>query len=285
MPGRFEGKVAVLTGAASGIGLGTATRLAAEGARVVLGDVAEEQLAAAVTTIEGVVAASRLRDVAEEQLAAAVDVIGGEAVAAGVRCDVTVEADVEALVAAAVERFGGVDLAVNCAGVGTFSPIADHPVDEWRRIVDICLTGVFLAVKHEARAMRAAGRDGAIVNIASLNARQPGEGMAAYCSAKAGVEMLTRCAAMELGPHGIRVTGVGPGLVDTPLTGFTRDFPMLAERYRANTPLGRTGTVDDVAATVCWLLSDEASWISGDTLYADGAAHTREYPRFFDLLG
>lgn len=260
MAGRFDAKVAVVTGGASGIGLGTAARLAAEGARVVIGDVDAGALPAAV------------------------EAIGGDAVAAGVRCDVTAEADVEALVAAAVDRFGNVDLAVNSAGVGTFAPITEHPVEEWDGVLAICLRGVFLAVKHEGRAMRDGGRGGAIVNIASLNARQPAEGMGAYCSAKAGVEMLTKVAAMELGRHSIRVAGVAPGLVDTPLTSYAHGTPV-EDAYRANTPLGRTGTVDDIAAAVCWLLSDEASWVSGDTLAVDGAAHTREYPRLFDLFG
>jgi NAD(P)-dependent dehydrogenase (short-subunit alcohol dehydrogenase family) len=258
--GRFSGKVAVITGGASGIGRAVAGRLVDEGAVVVLGDVNGDLL-----------------DIAVKEL--------GDDVAAGVRCDVTVEPDVEALVATAVERFGGMHLAVNSAGVGTMAPIPDHPVEEWDRVVDICLKGVFLSVKHESRAMRDAGTGGAIVNIASLNARLPAEGMVAYCSAKAGVEMLTRCAAMELGQHGVRVVGVGPGLVDTPLTAFTKDVPVMAEAYRANTPLGRTGQPSDICSAVCWLLSDEASWVSGDTLYVDGAAHTREYPRFLSMFG
>lgn len=257
--GRFEGKVAVITGGASGIGLGTAKRFVAEGARVVLGDVNGAAVEAAVADL-------------------------GSGNAVGVECDVTDEAAVERLVAAAVE-LGGPDIGVNCAGVGTLAPLLEHPVEEWDRVVSICLKGVFLSVKHEARAMKEAGGGGVIVNIASINARQPGDGMAAYCSAKAGVEMLTRVAAMELGRLAIRVVGIGPGLVETPLTGFAREFPGVQDAYVENSPLGRTGTVDDVVNAITWLASDEASWVSGDTLFIDGAALTRQYPRFFDLFG
>lgn len=261
MSGRFDGRVALVTGGASGIGRAIAARIVGEGGRVVLGDLDADALAAAVAEL------------------------GGDAVAAGVAGDVTVEADVEAYVAAAVSHFGGLHLAANCAGVGTMAPLPDHPVEEWDRVLGVCLKGVFLALKHEAKAMRDAGTGGAIVNIASLNARQPAEGMAAYCSAKAGVEMLTRVAGMELGRHGIRVAGVAPGLVDTPLTAFARDVPGIAEGYLRNSPIGRTGQPGDVAAAACWLLSDEASWVTAETLYVDGGAHTREYPRFFDILG
>jgi NAD(P)-dependent dehydrogenase (short-subunit alcohol dehydrogenase family) len=257
--GRFEGKVALLTGGASGIGLGTARRIVADGGRVVLADVDAAALDLVVAEL-------------------------GDQVAVGVPTDVTVEADVEAAVAAAVERFGGLDIGVNAAGVGTVGPVHEHSVDEFDRVLAINLRGVFLAVKHESKAMITAGKPGAIVNIASLNARQPAEGMVAYCSSKAAVTMLTQVAAMELGRHGIRVSAIGPGLVDTPLTSYTRDFPQIRDSYIDNTPMGRAGTVDDIAAAICWMVSDEATWVSGDTFYVDGAAHTRQYPRFFDLF-
>lgn len=260
MTGRFEGKVAIVTGGASGIGLATAARIVTEGGRVVLADVDADGLAAAAATL------------------------GGPEVAAGVHTDVTSEDDVAAAVAAAVDGFGGLDIAVNGAGVGTFSPVDEHPVEEFDRIIAINLRGVFLAVKHEAKAMKAAGGGGVIVNIASLNARQPGEGMIAYCSSKAAVSMLTQVAAMELGRHGIRVVAIGPGLIETPLTSFAREFPQVQDSYVDNTPMGRAGTTTDIAAAICWLASEEASWVSGDTLYVDGAAHTRQYPRFFDLF-
>jgi NAD(P)-dependent dehydrogenase (short-subunit alcohol dehydrogenase family) len=257
---RFDGKVAIITGGASGIGLATARRIVEEGGRVVLADV---DAGALTTATEG---------------------LGGDGVAIGIVTDVTVEDDVAAAVAAAVDGFGGLDIALNGAGVGTMAPIQEHPVEEFDRVLAVNLRGVFLAVKHEARAMLAAGTKGVIVNIASLNARQPGEGMVAYCSSKAAVSMLTQVAAMELGRHGIRVVAIGPGLVETPLTSFAREFPQIQDSYVDNTPLGRTGTPGDIAAAICWMASDEASWVSGDTFYVDGGAHTRQYPRFFDLF-
>jgi len=249
--------VAVVTGGASGIGRAIAEAYLVEGASVVLGD----------------------RNL---------DLLSTTASSLGERCatsagDVTVEADVERLVATAVDTFGHLDIGVNCAGLATLAPVVDHDLAAWREVVDICLTGVFLSLKHEARAMREGG--GAIVNIASINARQPGEGMSAYCSAKAAVEMLTKVAAMELAPAGIRVTGIGPGIVDTPLTAYQRDTPAFRQAYLENTPLDRVGTTADIASAAVFLASDDASWVTGETLFVDGGALTRAYPRMLDLLG
>jgi NAD(P)-dependent dehydrogenase (short-subunit alcohol dehydrogenase family) len=254
---RFEGKVAVVTGGASGIGRQTARVLIGEGAQVVIGDMNEATLA----------------ETADEL---------GDACAT-TACNVADEADVERLVATAVDVFGRVDIGVNCAGLGTLGPITDLGVDQWDLVLDVCLKGVFLATKHEARAMRSAGHGGVIVNIASINARQPAQGMAAYCSAKAGVEMLTRVAALELGRDGIRVCGIGPGLVDTPLTQYQRDMAAFRDGYLENIPMGRVGQTEDIAAAVAFLASEDASWVSGDTLYVDGASLTRGYPMMLDI--
>ena len=252
MPHRLTGKVAVITGGASGIGREIARRYVEEGARVALGDRNRELLVGA-----------------EQEF-------GAGCVTAVM--DVTVEREVEELVALAASSFGRLDIGVNCAGLGAFAPVWEMEERSWDLVVDVCLKGVFLSIKHEARRMMAEGHGGAIVNIASINARQPAEGLSAYCAAKAGVEMLTRCAAMELGPHGIRVTGIGPGLIDTPLTSFQRDNPAVREEFLANIPLGRVGTPRDVAGAAVFLASDEADWISGDTLFVDGAELTKKYP-------
>ena len=258
MSGRIEGQVAVITGGASGIGLACARRFVAEGARVVLADRNSDALAAA---------AAELGDATVTE-----------------QIDVTVEADVERMVARAVVEFGSLDVAVNAAGFGTFGFVIDHPVDEWRAVIDTCLTGVMMSVKHEGRVMRDSGR-GAIVNIASINSRVPAEGMSAYCCAKAGVEMLTRCAAMELGPAGVRVAGIGPGFIDTPLTAFTQIVPAIRDAYIASTPLGRAGQPEDVADAALFLVSDDGRWVSGDTLFVDGASMNKGYPELAKFAG
>jgi NAD(P)-dependent dehydrogenase (short-subunit alcohol dehydrogenase family) len=252
MAKRLIQKVALVTGGASGIGREIARSFVDEGARVVIGDRNAAMLAESA-----------------KELGAAV---------VSVEMDVTRETDVERAVAMAVSSFGSLDIGVNCAGLGASVPLTEQTEAQWDTVVDVCLKGVFLSMKHEARQMIAAGRGGVIVNIASINARQPAEGLSAYCAAKAGVEMLTRCAAMELGAHGVRVVGIGPGLVDTPLTTFQRERPHLREAFLANIPLGRVGTPRDIASAAVFLASDDASWISGDTLFVDGAELTKKYP-------
>jgi glucose 1-dehydrogenase len=252
MTKRLADKVALVTGGASGIGREIARCYVDEGARVVLGDRNATLLAEAAKELG--------------------------AVAIGAEMDVTREGDLERAVALAVSQFGSLDIGVNCAGLGVSVPLTEQTEAQWDTVVDVCLKGVFLSMKHEARRMVAAGRGGVIVNIASINARQPAEGLSAYCAAKAGVEMLTRCAAMELGPHGVRVVGIGPGLIDTPLTTFQRERPHVREAFLANIPLGRVGTARDIASAAVFLASDDASWISGDTLFVDGAELTKKFP-------
>lgn len=257
-PGGFEGKVAVITGGASGIGRQIAGRLVEEGGRVVLGDRNGDLLT----------------EVAEE--------LGG-----CLTCvvDVTVEADVERLVASATDAYGRLDIGINCAGVGSLAPIVNLRRADWDNVFDVCMTGVFLSTKHEARAMLRGGLGGVILNVASINGRLAAEGMSAYCSAKAGVEMFTRVAALELAEAGIRVVGLAPGFIDTPMTAATPDGSAIRDAYIDHIPLGRVGSTSDVSDAALFLTSDQAGWITGETLVVDGGETMRGYPRLLRLAG
>jgi NAD(P)-dependent dehydrogenase (short-subunit alcohol dehydrogenase family) len=255
MSGRLDGKVALITGGAAGIGLAIARRYVAEGARVVLGDIAAENLEAAAAEL-------------------------GDACATA-RCDVTQEDDVAALVALALDRFGRLDIAVANAGSGTAALIVDHSIEEWRRIIDLCLTGVFLTVKHAGKPITEAG-GGAIITIASLNAVQAGRGMAAYCSAKAGAAMLTEVAALELGPLGVRCNAIAPGLVHTQLTDGVAAVPGVLDEYIENTPIGRGAQPEEIAEVALFLASDESSFMNGALVNVDGGARHMRYP---DIIG
>lgn len=253
---RLAGKVAIVTGGASGIGRATAERFVAEGARVVLGD------------LDG------------DALATVVEALGESAM--GVPGDASVEDDVERLVAAAIERFGRLDIAFANAGIGSMQRLVDADLDQWSRVLDVNLTGPFLLIKHAARRMEAGG---SIIVTASLNAVQAGIGMGAYCASKAGVAMLVQVAALELGPANIRVNAIGPGLVRTSLTEGAFFMPGIVEGYEENTPVGRHAQPDEIAGLVTYLASDEASFISGSLHLIDGGAHTMRYPDILGILG
>lgn len=194
-----------------------------------------------------------------------------------VRVDVADEASVEALFARVLADHGRVDVVVNSAGVSTLGLITDHDAAEFRRVVDVNLTGAFLVLKHAGRAL---GAGGVIVSLTSLNARQPGAGMSAYCAAKAGLAMLTEVAALELAPRGIRVNAVSPGLVVTPLTAPAMEIAGIEQDYLENTPLGRAGLPEEVAEAI--LFMTRSAWLTGEVLDINGGAHLQRYP---DLLG
>jgi NAD(P)-dependent dehydrogenase (short-subunit alcohol dehydrogenase family) len=191
------------------------------------------------------------------------------------RCDVTAEDDVEALAATAIDHFGRLDVAFANAGIGTNALIVDSDLATWRSVVDVCLIGVFLTVKHSARRMEAGG---SIVVTTSLNAVQPGVGMSAYCAAKSAATMLVEVAALELGPAGIRVNAIGPGLVRTGLTDAMWLLPPVVEEFEENTPLGRYATPEEIAELVAFLASEKAGYINGSLYLVDGGAHTMRYP-------
>jgi len=242
-------RIAVVIGGASGIGWATARALAADGYRVTVAD----------RNADG--ARTRAAELGAPHSAAEVDV--------------TDEASVQRL----FEDIGPLDAVVNCAGFGSLGLITDHSVDEFRSVVDVCLTGSFIVAKHAGHQLR---EGGSLVLISSLNGRQAAVGMSAYCSAKAGVSMLTQVAALEMGPRGIRVNAVSPGFVETPLTEGSFAVPGLVEDYVENTALGRAGQPEEIADAVVFLCSPKSSWLTGEVLDLNGGAHLKRYP---DVLG
>jgi NAD(P)-dependent dehydrogenase (short-subunit alcohol dehydrogenase family) len=211
----------------------------------------------------------------EEVLARAAAELGARAAIA--RCDVTDDDSVTAAVGAAVERLGPLRLAVNAAGTGHVGSVLNGPAKEFQGLVDTNLTGVYRCLRAEARAMKAAG-GGAIVNVSSIAAALTHRWMSAYCASKAGVNMLTRCAADDLGEHGIRVNAVMPSLVPTELTQAMVSNEDVTSEYLRRMPVARLGTPEDVAALVAFLLSDEASWITGQCIAVDGGHTLRQGP-------
>ncbi len=244
-------KVALITGASSGIGRATAEAFAARGVKVVLAARREHELATLTSEIE-----SR----------------GGKATS--IVTDVAVAKDVEQMVAHAIATFGRLDYAVNNAGIeGTIAPITDLHEQEWDRVLDTNLKGTFLCLQHEARVMLAGGRGGSIVNVGSVNSFLGFATGSAYVASKHGQVGLTTSASAELAPHGIRVNIVCPGFVDTPMHHRGRAVlgddiwdKVLIPRVH----LRRSGRPEEIAKTIVFLCSDEASYISGTTLTPDG---------------
>jgi 3-oxoacyl-[acyl-carrier protein] reductase len=239
---RHEGRAAVVTGAARGIGRAICARLVADGASVL-----------------------------------AVDVNAGavERTAAELGClpyagDVSREADCAGAVARCVAAFGGLDILAAHAGIADSRPFLDIDAEHWRRHQAVNVDGALFCAVHAARAMVAGGRRGAIVYTCSINGFHVEQAMTAYNVSKGALLTLVRSTAMDLGPYGIRANGVAPGVVDTPIAAFVVHDPDLAPRYLATMPLGRFGQPADIADAVSWLASDEASYVTGQTLVIDG---------------
>lgn len=247
---RYAGKVAIVTGAASGIGEAVARKLIAEGASVIAADLNTNQL-----------------DALARELGKSYSPIG---------TDVTKESDIKAMCAAAGERFGRLDAAFNVAGSARMGSIIDQSEEDFRFSVDLCLVGAFLCMKHEALAMLSAGTRGAIVNVASLNAQVPCWGLSAYCASKAGLEMLGKSGSLEFADHGIRVNTVSPGLTATPATAYmTKE---ITDAYLERIPMKRPATAEDQANACLFLGSEEASYITGVNLFVDGGWAHSAYP-------
>ena len=248
----LKNKGAVVTGAASGIGKAIATAFIEAGAGVILCDVNSKAVETAA------------RELGERAIARV--------------ADVSDESQVEAALRAARDAFGSLDIVVNCAGFGAIMPLTELPAEKWKSVQAVTLGGVFYGVKHAARLMLEQKRPGVIINISSVNARQPGEGQVAYCAAKAGVDMITRCGALELGGRGIRVVGIAPGLVETPLTKGELEDPAKRALFMGVIPMNRPVDAKEIAAAAVFLASDEARSISGETIAIDAGSLTRGYP-------
>jgi NAD(P)-dependent dehydrogenase (short-subunit alcohol dehydrogenase family) len=253
--GRLEGRVAVVTGGASGMGRATVLRFLSEGARVVVADLNEANGDALLEEVAADGGAHRVRFV---------------------RTDVAEEADVERMIATAVGEFGALDVVFNNAGVGgAFGPVTKVEVEDWDYTFAVLTRGVFLGIKHAAAAMQALDGGGSIINTASVAGLSGGAGPLAYSAAKAAVINLTQSAAVELAAQRIRVTAICPGAILTPLALGRADPTTAPERFATLQPWPDHGTGDDIAGAALFLASDDSRFVTGEALIVDGGLTAR----------
>jgi glucose 1-dehydrogenase len=254
MSAPLAGRRALVTGAATGIGRATAKRLAADGATVVVNYVGPP-----------------------DDANSAVGEIGGGAIA--IEADVSKEDQVAAMFKRASEELGGpIDLLVNNAGIEKPFLLVDMPLAEWEKVLAVNLTGAFLCAREAARAMLAANAKGVIVNVSSVHELIPWPMFSHYCASKGGLRMFADTIARELAPSGIRVVNVGPGAILTPINQELIDDAEKRTAVEEEIPLGRIGKPEEIAATIAWVAGDEASYITGSTIFVDGGMTL--YPKF-----
>jgi glucose 1-dehydrogenase len=254
---RLAGRRSLVTGAATGIGRATASRLVAEGARVVVNYVGDAEPAESLV----------------DELRGA----GGGAVA--IEADVSNEGQVAAMFERAREEFEGpVDLLVNNAGVEKPFPLVEMPLEEWNRVLAVNLTGAFLCAREAARGLIGAGAPGAIVNVSSVHEVIPWPSFGHYCASKGGMKLWAQSIAKELAPHRIRVVNVAPGAILTPINQELIEDPEKQREVEEEIPWGRIGKPEEIAAAISWLASPEAEYVVGTTLFVDGGMTL--YPKF-----
>src|SRR5438132_1826553 len=255
----FGGKVALVSGGASGIGRAAAAAWVAAGARVAVFDQSPERL---------------------DETAAA---LGREALATVVG-DVSDAGDCERAVAETLARFGRLDILLNSAGTGAMGRVWDLDPIVWDRVLAVNLRGTFLLTRAASRWMVEQKRPGRIINIASTNATVPTAGHSPYCASKAGVVALTQVAALELAPHRVTVNAIAPGPVDTNLTAPLFSMPGAREEFLRHVPLGRMGRAEDIAQAILFLSSEAAEWVTGQCFYVDGGQSLVALPPYIDLV-
>jgi glucose 1-dehydrogenase len=244
----LKGKTAIVTGGNSGIGKAIVLGLAQDGANIVIDYVAHPE--------------------ATEELERKVASLGDQAI--GIDADVSKVEDLQRLVAAAVKAFGRLDIMVNNAGVETRTSILDTTEEQYEFVLNVNLKSAFFGTQVAAKQMIQQGEGGRIINVTSVHEDWPMPGNTAYCLSKGGMRMLTRTAGVELAPHGIRVVGVGPGAVDTPINRSTEDDPAKMKRLDDAIPLGRMAKPEEIASVVTFLAGDGSSYVTGTTIFADG---------------
>jgi glucose 1-dehydrogenase len=241
-------KVAIVTGGNTGIGKSVTLALARQGANVAIDYVADQDATEAL----------------EQQVAA----LGERAI--GVEADVSKVDDLQTLIEQTVKTFGRLDVMVNNAGVETRTSVLDTTEEQYEKVLAVNLKSAFFGTQLAAKQMLAQGRGGTIINVTSVHEDWPMPGNTPYCLSKGGMRMLTRTAGVELGPHGIRVVGVGPGAVATPINTSTMDDPTKMKTLDAAIPLGRMAEPDEIGNVVAFLASDAASYLTATTVFADG---------------
>ena len=244
----LKGKVAIVTGGNSGIGLAIVLELAKQGANIVIDYVAHPEAAEAL----------------EKRVAA----LGDQAI--GVDADVSQVAELQKLITTAVDRFGRVDVMVNNAGVETRTSVLETSETQYEKVLAINLKSAFFGTQLAAKQMIKQGGGGRIINVSSVHEDWPMPGNAPYCLSKGGMRMLTRTAGVELAPHNVLVVGVGPGAVATPINESTMDDPALMKKLDAAIPIGRMARPEEIASVVAFLAGDGASYLTATTIFADG---------------
>ena len=251
----LKGKVAVITGAAKGIGLACAKRFALERAKVVIADINEEA---------GLIEAEALRATGHED-------------SWFQPCDVGDSAQVNELMDATLDKFGAIDVLVNNAAVLDTTEFLDIAEEDWDRIVRVNMKGYFLCAQAAARRIVQQGRGGVIINMSSVNAVVSIPNIAAYAACKGAVNQLTKTMALALAEHGIRVNGIGPGTILTDIARQVMNDESARRKILSRTPIGRLGDPEEIAAIAVFLASGEASYITGETIYADGGRLALNY--------